>query len=96
MTSSLDAYYRIIKYTTGSLCTSVLCVIINVLAEKYYDVLGFVLVSLSWTSFGTLYSILLIYATLKLKNQMVRILKYLSKCTIKREKPRDLVRTITT
>lgn len=96
VTSFLDAYYRIIKYTTGSLCTSVLCVIISVLAEKCYDMLGFVLVSVPLTTFRTSHSILLIYATPKLKNPISRLLKYLSKCLIKREKPRDIVRTITT
>ncbi|XP_056419440.1 taste receptor type 2 member 9-like [Hyla sarda] len=96
VTSSLDPYYRIIKYIAGSLISSIVCVIINVLAEKYYYIFGFVSYSFPWTVSGTFHSMLLIYVTPKLKNPLSRILKSLSNCWMKREEPGDLVMTVTT
>ncbi|XP_056419447.1 taste receptor type 2 member 4-like [Hyla sarda] len=96
VTNSLDPYYRIIKYIAGSFFTFVLSVIINLVAERFYYLLRLVINSFSLITFETLHSILLIYVTPKLKNQLSRILKSLSNCWMKREEPEDLEMTVTT
>ncbi|XP_056409791.1 taste receptor type 2 member 4-like [Hyla sarda] len=96
VTSNLDPYYRIIKYTTGSIFISLICVILFVVAERFHKMFGFLFFTSAWIIFGTLQSMLLIYVTPKLKNPLSRILKSLSNCWMKREEPGDLEMTVTT
>ncbi|XP_072000313.1 taste receptor type 2 member 13-like [Engystomops pustulosus] len=96
VTTSMDAYNRIIKYTASTIFTCGLCFTISGLAEKFYDVFGFVLVSFPWTISGTLHSVLLIFMTPKLKTPIYRLFKYFSNYGINREEPRDLITTIAT
>ncbi|XP_056419446.1 taste receptor type 2 member 66-like [Hyla sarda] len=96
VTNSLDPYYRIIKYIAGSFFTFVLFCITSLVAVRFYNMFGFVILSISWTTIETLHSMLLIYVTPKLKNPLSRILKSLSNCWMKREEPGDLEMTVTT
>ncbi|XP_056419464.1 taste receptor type 2 member 43-like [Hyla sarda] len=96
VTNSLDPYYRIIKYIAGSFFTFVLFCIISLVAERFYDIFGFVMHSFPRTTFEALQSMLLIYVTPKLKNPLSRIPKSLSNCWMKREEPGDLEMTVTT